>query len=66
MKIAGGIVALIAVVIAVLAFSGVWEDLLNLFTGGGTLFTNIIVIVIVIVAIVVVLLGGGSGKSDKK
>lgn len=67
-KIAGGIIALIAVIIAVLAVSGTWQDLLGLFSNGGSLLSNVVIIIVVILAIVAVLFGnsGSSGKAKDK
>ncbi len=66
-KIAAGIVALIAVIIAVLMITGYWENIMGMFNSGSALLGNIIIIVIIAVAIIVALTSGksessGSGK----
>ena len=63
LKPAIGIVAIIAVVIAVLIISGYWDDVYNFFTQG-ELGSNVIFIILIIAAIVAVVKGGG--KSEKK
>jgi len=63
LKPAIGIVAIIAVVIAVLIISGYWDDVYNFFTQG-ELGSNVIFVILIIAAIVAVVKGGG--KSEKK
>jgi len=66
-KMAAGIVALIAVIIAVLVFTGFWQNIASMFSSGSSLLANVVVIAVVIIAIIVVVMSGGSsgGKSDK-
>ncbi|MBX4196479.1 hypothetical protein KW805_02745 [Candidatus Pacearchaeota archaeon] len=62
-KMAVGILALIAVVIAVLVYSGGWEYIKGLFEGeDSSIATNAIIIIIVIIAVAAVV--GFSGKSS--
>lgn len=66
-KTAAGIVALIAVIVAVIYFSGYWEylkDLLGSNSGGSNLLVNILVIVVIGAVIVAVVVGGGK-NGDK-
>jgi len=66
-KIAWGIIAAIIVVVAVLAVSGVWNYLVDLFGGiGPELLTNVIFIVLIIAAIAVVVGFGGGKKPATK
>jgi multisubunit Na+/H+ antiporter MnhB subunit len=63
--IIGGLAA-IAVIIAVLYFTGAWDYLRNSFSGeGSTIVTNIIIIVLIAVAIAIVV-GVGGKKEEKK
>jgi hypothetical protein len=66
-KIAAGIVALVAVVIAVLVFTGFWQDIASMFSNGSSLMANVVVIAVVIIAIILVVFGasGSSSKGDK-
>jgi len=66
-KMAAGIVALIAVIIAVLVFTGFWQDIAAMFSSGSSLMANVVVIVVVIIAIILVVFGAGgsSSKSEK-
>ena len=63
-KIVFGIIIFIAVVIAVLIFSGGWDFVAGWFTSGSNVVSNIVLVVIIILAIIVAYFGGGS--SDKK
>src|SRR3989339_1409785 len=65
-KTAAGIVALIAVIIAVIYFSGYWQTLMNMFgssSGGSNLLVNVLVIIVIGAVIVAVVAGGKSDKS---
>lgn len=59
MKIAGGIVILIALVIAVLIATSSWNKFVELLTGGSKITTSIIFIVIIGAAVAVILSMGG-------
>lgn len=66
-RTAAGIVALIAVIIAVIFFSGYWQTLMNMFgssSGGSNLLVNVLVI-IVIGAVIVAVVAGGKGGDGK-
>jgi peptidoglycan/LPS O-acetylase OafA/YrhL len=64
-KIAAGIIALIAVVVAVLYITGAWDYLRDwIVLGNSGAFGNIVLVVIVIIAIVVVMASGGEKKKD--
>ena len=64
-KIAAGIVALIAVVVAVLFITGAWDFVRDwIVLGNSGAFGNIILIVIVIVAVVVVMNSSGEKKKE--
>lgn len=57
-KIAGGIVVLVALIIAILVVSDYWDRFLELFTGGGTLVSTIILLVVIGAALAIVLFSG--------
>lgn len=61
-----GIIAFIAVVVAVLVVTGTWDNLLDFFTNG-TMGANILFVVLIIAAIAAVLYGSGkkSGGESK-
>jgi len=62
-QIALGVLAFLAVAIAVLYYTGAWNYLYGtLFYGNSALGTNILFIVLIVIAIGVVVWGGGSGK----
>lgn len=64
-KIASGIIALIAVVVAVLFITGAWDYIRDwIVIGNSGVFGNIVLVVIVIVAIVLVMATGGDKKKD--
>jgi len=64
-KIAGGIIAFIAVVVAVVYISGAWEFIQSLFEGGvSDLAANILFIALIVVAVVVVVVFGKAPSSE--
>lgn len=68
-KIGLGILIFIAIAIAVLMFTGGWAFIVDWFSNGGTIASNIILIVVVVAAIAIAYFAtgkGDSGKSDKK
>ncbi|MBX4211935.1 hypothetical protein KW787_00565 [Candidatus Pacearchaeota archaeon] len=63
-KMTVGIIAVIAVVIAVLVFSGGWNYIRDLFVGGNSaIATNVTLILIVIIAVGIVIGFGGKKSS---
>ncbi len=69
LKVIFGILIFIAVVIAVLYYTGAWDSLYELFVGEGSsgLVANVVFIIIIVAVIAAVIFGSGkSGKSDKK
>ena len=64
--LAAGIVAMIAVIIAVLVFTGFWQDIASMFSSGSSLMANVVVIVVVIIAIILVVFGAGGSSSKKE
>lgn len=65
LKITGGILAAIVVLVAVLYNTGAWSWLVDLFTGEGSeMATNLIFIALVIAAVAVVIGFSGKAKSD--
>jgi len=61
-KIALGVIAAIALVVAVVYITNFWTYLTDLFTGkGSALLTNVVFIVIVVAAVIAVVWGGGKG-----
>lgn len=58
MKIAGGIVMLIAVIIAVLVVTGYWTKFLGLFTSGDSVTSTIVMLVVIGGALAIVLATG--------
>jgi hypothetical protein len=66
-KLTFGILVFIAVVIAVLVYTGGWGWLEDMFTGNGsTILTNAIFVVIIVGAILAVVLTGGKAKTESK
>jgi len=65
-KIAAGIVSLVAVVIAVLYFTGAWDKIMPLLSGtsSSALASNVILVIVIVGAIAMAL--GFGGKSEKK
>jgi hypothetical protein len=66
-KMVGMGVAIVAIVIALLVYTGSWDYLKNAFSGTGSgLLTNIIFIVIIGAAVAALAFSGGSGDKPKK
>lgn len=64
-KIAAGIIALIAVVVAVLYITGTWDYLRDwIVSGNSGAFGNIVLVVIVVVAIIAVMTSSGDKKKE--
>ena len=62
-----GVGVAIAVVIAVVLFSGFWEVIYERFViGNNTLLFNVIIVIVVIAAIATVILGGKDKSGEKK
>lgn len=66
LKVVFGIIIFIAVVVAVLIFTGGWGYVAGFFTSGGDIVSNVVLVVIIVIAIVIAYWGSGSGGSEKK
>jgi hypothetical protein len=62
-SVIGGLAA-IAVIGAVLYYTGAWDYLKNAYLSGTDWVTNVVVVIVVIIAVAVVLWAGGSGKKE--
>ena len=61
-KLIFGIIIFVAIVIAVLVFSGGWDYITSFFSNGTNVVSNIILVIIIIFAVVIALIGGGNSK----
>jgi hypothetical protein len=57
-KIAGAIIAFIALIVAVLIVTGYWDNFLGLFSGEGKTASSVVMIVIVVAAVAAIVFGG--------
>ena len=65
MKIAMGIVILVALIVAVLVVTDYWQAFLDLFTGGESniLVSSVIFVIVIVAAVAIVLSGAKKAES---